>query len=82
MTEQQNQPGEKNFNMENTDLSNEAIKVWLEYGQAIIEAFGLNIESLIIAEPLNKILETTDEKKIKDFVSYIKQAIITLKKSE
>lgn len=52
------------------ELKKETIKVWLEYGEAIKKAFNLN--GFIKAEPVIKILQTEDEKKIKRFIEYIK----------
>ncbi len=63
------------------ELKNEAIAVWCNYGKAINEAFGIK-GGLIIAEPLNTLLETNEEEKVKAFINYISVATNELKEME
>lgn len=60
-------------------LKNEAIQIWCDYGKAINEAFGFN--GLIEAEPLNRVIELSDEKKVRDFITAIQESIKIIKES-
>jgi hypothetical protein len=59
------------------ELRNEAINVYVEYGETMKKAFNLQGDPL--AAPLINTLKTGDEKIIKDFISDAKRQIAQFK---
>lgn len=53
------------------ELREAATKAYVEYGEVIKKAF--NLEGNLLEAPLIKILDTTDEEKIKSFIAEAKQ---------
>ena len=53
------------------ELREAATKAYVEYGEVIKKAF--NLEGDLLAGPLIKTLETTDEEKMKSFIGEVKE---------
>ena len=64
------------------ELRRKAIDTWIKYGEVIIEAFSFQKDSLIESSPLENILATADEKRIKEFIAYVEEQIKELKKAK
>ncbi len=63
--------------MPKDELIKNATEIWCLYGQAINEAFDLN-GFLIESEPLEHVLKSNSEEKIKKFIEYVKTQITVL----
>jgi len=47
--------------------------VWVEYGEAIVKAFNFPPGSKIVAEPLLTAIRTTDEKRLAQFITWVRE---------
>ena len=66
--------------MEIENLIKEAQKVWFEYGEVIKEKFCFRKDSHIVVGPLSNVINSGDEARIKDFISWVKEQIKNMKK--
>lgn len=63
--------------MPKDELIKNATEIWRRYGQSINEAFELN-GFLIESEPLEYVLKSNSEEKIKKFIAYVNTQITVL----
>jgi hypothetical protein len=61
-------------------LTKEAQKVWFEYGEVIKEKFCFPKDSHIVAGPLLKAINSEDEERIRNFISWVKEQTENMKK--
>ena len=64
--------------MNKDELSKEAIKSWLEYGQAINDVFGLKGDIL----PFQNNFDSDDSQQLLSFISYVQNETKSLRESE
>lgn len=67
--------------MKKEELIQEAITIWCNYGKEINRAFGFK-DFYIESEPLQKIIASNSEEKIKSFINYVKKRIEELEQIE
>jgi hypothetical protein len=61
--------------MVSDDLKREAIRVWNNYGDVVVKAFSFPGGSIVDSAHLERILESTDEEQVRNFIShYTRQA--------
>lgn len=51
----------------------EARKAWAEYGAAIVKAFEFPSGSMIVVEPVESMLEDSNEKAVEAFIKWTRQ---------
>lgn len=67
--------------MKKEELIQEAITVWCNYGKAINIAFKFN-DFYIDSQPLQNIISSGSEERIKSFISYVQDKIKELEQME
>ncbi len=66
--------------MDIENLIKEAKKVWFEYGEVIKEKFCFPKDSRIVTDDLFKVINTGDEERIQNFISWVKDQIQNMEK--
>ncbi|GEM_PF-6634682 len=61
------------------DIAQEATQVWVEYGNAICEAFDFPVKGNMLAAPLIEVLQTGNDGKVQDFIKYIRKQTLEIK---
>ena len=65
--------------MASAQLKREALKAWVEYGQAVVKAFRFPEGSVIAADGLQEMLTNATDSRAREFISWVRQETETVR---
>jgi len=65
--------------MASAHLKREALKAWVEYGQAVVKAFNFPKGSVIAADGLQEMLANASDSRVREFIAWVRKETETVR---